>query len=142
MALTREQMDRKMDEHFGYEARDDVNGVLSTLAPDAVHDIVGWPTGPTKGRDAAKPFYERLFADLADGKVTSQKRLYGENFLVDDSIWEGVAAGKPFGIDGRGRRLKFRLIHVFEFREDGFIRSENVWVDMAAIIQQLPIEGL
>ena len=50
MTLTREEMDRKMDEHFGFEARDDVEGVLATLAPNAIHDIVGWPAGPTVGR--------------------------------------------------------------------------------------------
>ena len=50
MALTPAEMDRKIDEHFGFEARDDVEGVLATLAPDAEHDIVGWPSGPTHGR--------------------------------------------------------------------------------------------
>jgi hypothetical protein len=39
-------MDLKIDEHFGFEARDDVEGVLTTLAPDVEHDIVGWPSGP------------------------------------------------------------------------------------------------
>ena len=48
MALTKEQMDRMIDEHFGYEAKDDVEGVLSTLAPDVEHDIVGSPAGPTQ----------------------------------------------------------------------------------------------
>ena len=47
-----------MDEHFGFEARDDVEGVLATLSPDVEHDIVGWPFGPTRGRDGARPFYE------------------------------------------------------------------------------------
>ena len=37
MALTPAEMDRKIDEHFGFEARDDVEGVLSTLAPDVLH---------------------------------------------------------------------------------------------------------
>ena len=54
MAMTREEMDRRMDEHFGFEARDDVQGVLATLAPDAEHDIVGWPSGPTHGREGAR----------------------------------------------------------------------------------------
>lgn len=45
MSLTREQMGQKLDEHFGYEARDDVEGVIATLAPDVDHDIVGWPGG-------------------------------------------------------------------------------------------------
>lgn len=138
MKLTSEAMDQKIDEHFGFEARDDVEGVLATLAPDAVHDIVGWPSGPTYGRDNARPFYEALFADLAEGKVTCTKRLYGDGFLVDESVWEGKAPGRPFGVDGRGRPLRFRLLHVVEFTESGQIQSEQVWVDLATIIQQLP----
>jgi len=138
MTLTPTQMDRKIDEHFGFEAADNVEGVLATLAPDAVHDIVGWPAGPTHGRDNARPFYETMFADLADGKVTPLKRLYGENFLVDESLWEGTAPGRPFGLEGRGRPLRFRLLHVIEFSPAGQIQRENVWVDLAAMIRQLP----
>ncbi len=138
MALTREEMDRKIDEHFGFEARDDVEGVLATLAPDAEHDIVGSPSGPTRGREGARPFYESLFADLSDGRVECLKRLYGDDFLVDESVWRGKAPGKPFGLDGKGRPLEFRLLHVVEFTGDGDIRRENVWVDLASIIRQLP----
>ena len=137
MALTREQMDQALDEHFGLEQRDDVEGVLSTLAEDVEHDIVGWPTGPTRGREGPRPFYETLFADLSDGKVRSLRRLYGENFLVDDSVWTGRAPGRPFGIEGRDRPLEFRLLHVIEFSDAGAIARENVWVDLAAIQQQL-----
>jgi uncharacterized protein len=141
MPLTRQQMDRAIDEHFGYEAADNIDGVLATLAPDATHDIVGWPAGPTHGRENARPFYDALFADLAEGKVTCTKRLYGENFVVDDSIWEGTAPGRPFGLDGKGRPLRFRLLHIVEFTEDGMIQSENVWVDFPAILRQLPPEA-
>lgn len=138
MALTREEMDRKIDEHFAFEAADDVEGVLSTLTSNVTHDIVGWPEGPSHSPEEARRFYETLFADLEEGKVTCVKRLYGENFLVDESLWEGRAVGRPFGIEGRGRPLKFRLLHVVEFSEDGRIKLENVWIDLAAIIQQLP----
>ena len=138
MAMTRSEMDRKIDEHFGFEAQDNVEGVLATLAPDVQHDIVGWPTGPTHGRAAARPFYEALFADLADGQVDCVKRLYGDNFLVDESLWRGTATGRPFGLEGRGRPLAFRLLHIIEFADGGDIRRENVWIDLAAIQQQLP----
>ena len=138
MALTHEEMDRKMDEHFCFEARDDVEGVLSTLAPNAIHDIVGWPAGPTVGRENARRFYETMFTDLAGSKVTCSKRLYGANFLVDDSIWEGSAPGHPFGLEGRGRPLKFRILHVVEFTDAGDIQRENVWCDFTALMQQLP----
>ncbi len=66
MALTPADMDRIMDEHFSFEASDNVEGVLATLSEAAEHDIVGWPGGPTQGREAARSFYETLFADLAD----------------------------------------------------------------------------
>jgi uncharacterized protein len=138
MALTRGEMDRKIDEHFRFEAQDNVAGVLATLAPDVEHDIVGWPTGPTLGRENARGFYDALFADLSDGKVECLRRLYGDNFLVDESLWSGKAPGRPFGLDGRGRPLEFRLLHVIEFAENGDIKRENVWIDLAAIIQQLP----
>lgn len=138
MPLTPAQMDRMIDEHFHFEATDDVEGVLSTLAPDATHDIVGYPTGPTLGRDRARLFYEQLFSDLSDGQVTVIKRLYGHNFMVDESMWEGLAPGRPFGLEGRNRPLAFRLLHIIEFNEGGQIQRENVWLDLAAIFQQLP----
>ena len=138
MPLTRTQMGRKIDEHFGFEARDDVEGVLATLSPDVEHDIVGSPSGPTYGHEGARPFYESLFADLSDSKVESLRRLYGDDFLVDESLWRGKAPGKPFGLDGKGRPLEFRLLHVIEFADDGAIKRENVWLDLAAIIRQLP----
>lgn len=138
MPLTRDDMDRKIDEHFSFEAADDVEGVLATLSPDVEHDIVGWPAGPTHGPNGARGFYEALFADLSDGKVECRKRLYGKDFLVDESLWRGKAPGRPFGIEGRNRPLEFRLLHVIEFAESGDIRRENVWIDLASIIQQLP----
>ena len=131
-------MDRKIYEHFRFEAEDNIEGVLATLTPDDEHDIVGWPTGPTRGRDGARPFYETLFADISDGHVKCLNRLYGDNFLVDESLWQGRAPGRPFGLEGKNRPLQFRLLHVIEFAANGDIKRENVWFDMAAILQQLP----
>ena len=140
MPLSRQQMDQKIDEHFRFEARDDVAGVLTTLTADVEHDIVGWPAGPSHGREQARKFYEATFADLADGKVKCLKRLYGDNFLVDESLWEGWAPGRPFGIEGKNRPLKFRLLHIVEFSDEGSIRRENVWLDLSAIQRQLPAD--
>ena len=137
MALTPAQMDAKLDEHFRFEAADDVEGVLATMTDDVEHDVVGWPSGPVRGQEEARPFYETLFADLSDGKVETQRRLYGANFMVDDSVWRGRAPGRPFGLDGHGRPVAFRLLHVLEFSESGDIARENVWIDLAAIQRQL-----
>lgn len=138
--MNRHEMDSCIDRHFRYETEDDVDGVLSTLAEDAEHDVVGWPAGASRGRANARAFYEAMFNDLADGHVTSRKRLYGEGFVVDESVWRGTAPGRPFGIEGKGRPLEFRLLHVLEFAANGSIQRENVWVDLAAVLQQLPPE--
>jgi predicted ester cyclase len=138
MALTPAEMDQKIDEHFDFEARDDIEGVLATLAPDAEHDIVGHPTGPTVGRDAARAFYEGLFNDLAESSIETKRRLYGDGFIVDESLWCGRAPGTPFGLQGRNRPLEFRLLHIVEFTDAGAIARENVWIDYAAIVAQLP----
>ena len=138
MALTSQQMDKKMDEHFAFEGRDDVEGVLATLTDDVEHDIVGWPFGPSHGREGARKFYETMFVDLSDSTVRCVKRLYGHNFMVDESIWSGKAPGKPFGLEGRNRPLEFRLLHVMEFADGGDIKRENVWIDLASIMRQLP----
>jgi predicted ester cyclase len=138
MTLTAVEMDRKIEEHFGFERCDDVEGVLATLADDVEHDVVGWPEGPANGRASARPFYEALFADLSESRVECLRRLYGEGFVIDESLWRGRAPGRPFGLEGRGRPLEFRMLHVVEFSESGQIRRENVWVDLAAIIRQLP----
>jgi predicted ester cyclase len=137
-ALTRAQMDAKLDAHFHFEATDNVEGVLATLTDEVEHDVVGWPTGPAHGRDGARPFYETLFADLADGKVETRKRYYGADFMVDESLWSGRAVGQPFGLEGRDRPLSFRLLHIIEFSGEGDIKRENVWLDLASIMQQLP----
>jgi predicted ester cyclase len=131
-------MDAAMARHFAFEAADDVEGVLSTLAPDAEHDIVGWPAGPTHGRESARPFYEQMYEDLADSSVSTTRRLYGDAFMVDESLWRGRAVGRPFGLEGRGRTLEFRILHVIEFTPKGEIARESCWLDMAAIQKQLP----
>jgi hypothetical protein len=40
MALTRAQMDAKLDEHFGFEAADDVEGVPANEAGDISRENV------------------------------------------------------------------------------------------------------
>jgi predicted ester cyclase len=136
-ANMRSAMDRAIDEHFGYEAGDVVEGVLATLSDDVDHDIVGSPTGPLRGKDRARAFYERLFADLKQERVTSKHRYYGDDFVVDESVWRGTAVGNPLGFPGRNRSLEFRILHLFEFSASGGIRRENVWMDTAAIAAQL-----
>jgi hypothetical protein len=47
----------------------------------------------------------------------------------------GRGLSQPAG--QRRPRQGFRLLHVFDMAEDGRIRRENVWLDLAAILRQL-----
>jgi predicted ester cyclase len=130
-------MDRVIDDHFRVEGRDDVQGVLDTLSDDVDHDVVGSPTGPLRGKVQARTFYEKIFADLAQQSVSSTHRYYGDDFVVDESLWRGTAVGHPLGFAGRNRPVAFRILHIFEFDKAGAIRRENVWMDTGAIAAQL-----
>ena len=134
--LSPAEMDEVLEAHYKYEAEDDVEGVLSTLTDDVVHDVVGFPGGPLRGKEAARTFYAHLFGDIKGERTIPRVRLYGPNFLVDEVTWEGVAVGRPFGFEGRNRPFSHRLLHVLEFR-DGLISRENVWLDFAAVAKQL-----
>jgi uncharacterized protein len=73
--LTREEMDRIINEHFQYEAQDDVDGVVSTLTEDVEHDVVGSPGSQVRGRGAARKYYAELFSNLKGGSVQPVRRL-------------------------------------------------------------------
>lgn len=134
--LTREDMDRIINEHFGYEAQDDVDGVVSTLTEDVEHDIVGSPGSQITGRETARGYYKNLFQNLKGESVQPVRRYYGDDFMVDETIWTGHAVGRLLGAPGGEGKVSFRILHVLEFR-DGKISRENVWMDLATIMQQL-----
>ena len=137
MAMTRKQMDDLVDAHFGFEAADDVDGVLGTLAEGAEHEVIPSPYGALRDRGAQRGYYELLFRCLEGERVEPLRRYYGDGFLVDETLWHGtIADGEPFLCPGRSGTVSFRLLHVFEL-EDGAIRREQVWCDLAAIQRQL-----
>jgi ketosteroid isomerase-like protein len=137
MSMTREQMDQLINEHFGFEAADDVDGVVGTLSENAEHEVIPSPVGALTDKARMRSYYEMLFSSIKGESVTPLRRLYGEDFLIDETLWHGyVEDGKPFLCDGKSGKVSFRLLHVFEIR-DGNITREQAWCDLAAIQQQL-----
>lgn len=135
--ISRENMDKLINDHFMYEATDDIEGVLRTLTDDVEHQVVGGPDGPLRGKAVLRHFYERLFSDLKGEGVEPVMRLYGDDFLIDETIWIGqVVDGRPFNLEGRSGKARIRLLHVFKLR-DGLIAKENVWFDFDEIKRQL-----
>jgi hypothetical protein len=137
IVMTPETMDRIIDQHFRHEATDDVEGVLGSLADAVEHEVVPSPVGMQTDHGRIGRFYRMLFSDLKGENVTPLRRLYGGNFVVDESLWHGrIENGRVFLCDGMSGKVSFRLLHVFEL-EGEKIRSEQVWCDLAAIQRQL-----
>jgi ketosteroid isomerase-like protein len=137
MRMSREEMDRAVNEHFGFEAADDLDGVMASLAGDVEHEIVPSPVGVLHDKAKVRDYYAMLFASVQGDSVTPLKRYYGDDFIVDETLWHGeISDGRPFLCDGKSGKVSFRLLHIFEF-EDGKIAREQAWCDLAAIQRQL-----
>ena len=98
--------------------------------------VVGAPHGPTHGPDAAKGFYEMLTANVTTERMDVNHAWYGTDFCVLEHQFTGTVPGEFLGIPGNGKRISFRLLHVWEFK-DGRMSRENVWLDGNAIVAQL-----
>lgn len=137
MQMTREDMDRAVNEHFGFEAADDLDGVMASLASSVEHEIVPSPVGVQYDKSKVHSYYKMLFESVKGEGVTPLKRYYGHDFVVDETMWHGdVLDGAVFLCDGKSGKVSFRLLHIFEF-QNGKIAREQAWCDLAALQRQL-----
>ena len=134
--MTPEQMHQLIEQHITAENAGDTKGAVAVYSPDVVHDVVGSPMGPLVGPAAAQGFYEYLSATLADTEMVEQSAWYGENFCVLEHLCTTTVVGEFLGVPGAGRRIDFRMMHLWEFKE-GAMSRENVWLDGGSILGKL-----
>ncbi|HEY2258644.1 MAG TPA: alpha/beta fold hydrolase [Solirubrobacteraceae bacterium] len=134
--VTRARMDELVDEHLQAEVAGDLQAIAEGFTADAEHDVAGRPGPPLRGGEQIRAFYGDLLAELEITRFERLRRWYGEDHLADESVLHAVARGRPFGLEGRGRSVHIRILHVFDIAEDR-IRRESAWLDLAALQQQL-----
>ncbi len=127
------EMDRLMDAHLQAETAADSAGSVSMYTKDLEHGVVGAPHGPLRGKEAARGFYERVISDIRTEEMVPTRRYYGEDFCVIEHTWKGAVPGSFLGVPGNGKRISFRMLHLWEFH-DGLISRENVWLDGGKIV--------
>ena len=128
----REQVER----HIKAEGEGDVEGAIAVYTDDVEHDVVGWPTGVLHGKDEARGFYDDLTANFRTTEDTVVRSFSTQDALVLEQVMTGIVTGEMLGFPGHGRTITFRILHVFEFRDE-LISRENVWLDGASIQRQL-----
>jgi steroid delta-isomerase-like uncharacterized protein len=134
--MDHDQMVALVERHLKAEGAGDVEGAVAVYTDDVEHDVVGFPGGPLHGKEAARAFYRELTANFRTEEERPTHRYFADDAVILDQLMTGTVTGVFLGLPGNGRRVTFRILHVFEF-EDGLISRENVWLDGAAIQQQL-----
>ena len=134
--MDQELMRSLVERHLKAEGAGDVDGAVAVHTDDVEHDVVGWPEGVLHGKEAARQFYAELTSNFRTEEERPTHRYLTEDAMILDQEMTGTVTGTLLGMPGDGRRITFRVLHVFEFR-DGLISRENVWLDGAAIQQQL-----
>lgn len=134
--MTPAEMDALIEQHIAAEIAGDTQAAVAMYTDDVIHDDVGAPTGPLHGPDAAKGFYDFLTANVNVERMDLNRAWYGGDFCVIEHQATGTVPGEMLGIPGNGKRISFRMLHIWEFR-DGLISRENVWLDGNTIAAQL-----
>ncbi|MBO0788501.1 MAG: nuclear transport factor 2 family protein [Actinobacteria bacterium] len=134
--MARVAVDELVDAHLQHEARGEIDAALAAFADDVIFDVVNAPGGPMIGIDAVRRGYE-TFASVAQCEAfTPVRRLHGENLVVDEGMWQGRFVGALFGPARPDLTVRYRVLHVLEFRAGRIVR-ETAWHDLAAIRRQL-----
>lgn len=133
-------MEKLIGTHMLAEEHGNPADAVSMFTEDVRHDVVGFPGDPIHGIPAALDRYQQLVKDLRVEKTERTHSYYAEDAATVEDLVTAVVTGQFLGIPGNNRRITFRMLHVFEFR-DGKICRENVWLDGAAIAAQLTAEG-
>ena len=130
------EMKALVERHLKAEGAGDIEGAVSVYTDDVQHDPVGFPGAPYHGKDGARAFYGHLVQNFRTEDETPTHEYATDDALVMEQLMTGTVTGEMLGLPGNNRRITFRILHVFEFR-DGLISRENVWLDTAAIVAQL-----
>jgi len=129
-------MQTLVEKHLRAEGRGDVEGAVAVYTDDIEHDVVGFPGSPRHGKAGAREFYEYLSANFRAEREEGLHRFLTEDAMILEQVMTGTVIGSMLGLPGNGRRISFRMLHVFKFRDD-LISRENIWLDSAAIMHQL-----
>jgi steroid delta-isomerase-like uncharacterized protein len=135
-AMDSSQMQGLVDIHMTAENHGDIDAAVAVYTEDVEHDVVGFPNSPSRGKDAARNFYAYLTANFRSESWDVLRQFFADDAMVLEQLMTGTVIGSLFGLPGNGRRISFRMMHVFEFR-DGLISRENIWLDTAAVADQL-----
>jgi len=134
--VTIPELDSFVDAHLLHEAsRRDRRGARGD---DRERDLrpANVAGGPLVGLDEVRRGYTTWATVAQCERFTSARRLYGDDFVADEGIWQGRFTAPLFGPARPDRAIRYRVLHLLELRGRR-IERETVWHDFASIRRQL-----
>ena len=124
-----ERIRRLWLKHSIAEERRDLDGLVDTLTPDCVYEVV--PTGQRwEGHTGARAFYTSLLGAFPDVGFALQQIVIGPQGVFEAARLTGTHQGVWAGIAPTGRAIALTvLIHFPWNREAGLFDGETVYFD-------------
>jgi hypothetical protein len=119
--------------HSIAEDRRDIDGLIATLAPDCVYEIV--PTGQRwDGRAGARAFYAELFAAFPDNAFALSDIVVGPQGVFEAARLTGTNLGPWAGAPPSGLPVSLDVLILFPWDPaTGRFGGERIWFDRGSI---------
>jgi len=111
----------------------DIDGLIATLAPSCVYEIV--PTGQRwQSHDGARAFYSDLFAAFPDNRFALSEIVVGPQGVFEVATLTGTNLGPWAGVPASGLPLSLEVLILFPWdpATERFL-GERIWFDRGAL---------
>lgn len=121
--------------HSIAEDRRDIDGLVATLAPDCVYEIV--PTGQRwEGHEGARAFYSELFAAFPDNRFALREIVVGPQGVFEAARLTGTNLGPWAGAPASGLPVDLEILILFPWDPTtGRFLGERIWFDRGALTE-------
>ena len=103
---------RLWQRHSIAEDRRDIDGLIATLAPQCVYEIVG--TGLRwDGHTGARAFYTELFSAFPDNSFSLTDIVIGPQGVFEAVVLEATHEGPFAGLEPTGRKVRLEVAILF-----------------------------
>jgi hypothetical protein len=111
----------------------DIDGLVATLAPDCVYEIV--PTGQRwEGHAGARAFYAALFAAFPDNRFALSEIVVGPQGVFEAARLTGTNTGPWAGAPASGLPLDLEVLILFPWDPaTRLFGGERIWFDRGAL---------
>ena len=121
--------------HSIAEDRRDIDGLIATLSPACVYEIV--PTGQRwEGHDGARRFYTELFAAFPDNRFALSDIVIGPQGVFEVATLTGTNLGPWAGVPPSGLPVALQVLILFPWDPaTGRFSGERIWFDRGGLGQ-------